>query len=75
MAFSFSTFIRLIAFTVMTAIVSVQPLTADELSARQQWPGTPLVTSRSPCGSSDSKRESPQQYQCDADARSLVCGA
>ena len=42
MVFSFSTFIRLVTFTVMTAIVSVQPLTADELSSRQQWPGTPL---------------------------------
>lgn len=42
MAFSFSTLIRIITFTVITAIVSVQPSTADDLSARQQWPRTPL---------------------------------
>jgi len=42
MVSSFSTFIRLVTFTVITAIVSVQPLTADDLSSRQQWPGTPL---------------------------------
>jgi len=42
MVFSCSTFIRIITFTVMTAIVGVQPSTADDLSAPHQWPGTPL---------------------------------